>query len=186
MFIPRVWKLLSHLFREISLGHLFVRRSHQIKTMAADSVSTSMAAELLHKMNPYKYRDYCATINERDSVSICFYKASKWVNYFALDTGLTFRNGKTNSDHVYEYFDQFNGVDAKTVRKNLLCYVSGNINFVTKRSSVCLAMKNMDMETWIENINNGKPCDELALLSLSAMYHRHTVLLSLKIRLGVP
>ena len=146
--------------------------------MAADSVSTSMAAELFHKMNPYKYKDYCATINERDSVSICFYKASKWVNYFALDTGLTFRNGKMNSDHVYEYFGKFNGVDAKTVRKNLLRYVSGNIDFVTKRSSVCLAMRNMDMETWIENINNGKPCDELALLSLSAMYHRHSIVVT--------
>ena len=146
--------------------------------MAAGSVSTSIAAELLHKMNPYKYKEYCAVINERESISVSFYRASKWVNYFALDTVLTFRNGKVNSDHVYEYFGSFNGVSAKTVRKNLLAYVSGNIDFVTKRSTVCLSMRSMDMNTWIDNINDGKPCDELALLTLSAMYHRHSLVVT--------
>ena len=146
--------------------------------MAAASVPTSIAAELLHKMNPYKYKEYCATINEADSVSIAFYKASKWVEYFALDTAVTFRNGKMNSDHVYEYFGQFNGVSANTVRKNLLAYVSGNLDFVTRRSSVCLPMRSIDVVTWIDNINNGKPCDELALLTLSAMYHRHSLVVT--------
>ena len=146
--------------------------------MAAASVPTSIAAELLHKMNPHKYKEYCATINEADSVSIAFYKASKWVNYFTLDTALTFRNGKVNSDHVYEYFGQFNGVSANTVRKNLLAYVSGNLEFVTRRSTVCLSMRSIDVDTWIDNINNGKPCDELALLTLSAMYHRHSLVVT--------
>ena len=146
--------------------------------MAAASVSTSIAAKLLYKMNPYKYKEYCATINERDSVSISFYKASKWVNYFALDTSMTFRNGKVNKDHVYEYFGRFNGVSAKTVRKNLLAYVSGNMDFVNKRSSVCLSMRSMDLDTWIENINDGKPCDELALLTLSGMYQCHSLVVT--------
>ena len=137
-----------------------------------------MAAELLHKMNPYSYKKYCAVINEADSVSIPFYKASKWVNYFALDTSLSFRNGKRNNDHVYEYFGQFNGVSANTVRKNLLSYISGNIDFVTQRSTVCLSMRSIDVDTWIENINIGMPCDELALLTLSAMYHRQSLVVT--------
>ena len=100
--------------------------------MVAGGVPTLIAAKLLQKMNPHKYLEYCAAINERDNVSINFYKASKWVNYFALDTALTFRNEKINIDHVYEYFGSFNSASAKTVRKNLLAYVSGNIDFVTK------------------------------------------------------
>ena len=144
----------------------------------AASVPTLIAAELLHKMNPYKYKEYCATINKADSVSIAFYKASKWVNYFALDTALIFQNGKMNSDHVYEYFGQFNGVSANTVRKNLLAFISGNLDFVTRCSSVCLSMRGIDVDTWIDNINNGKPCDELALLTLSAMYHRHSLVVT--------
>ena len=146
--------------------------------MAAESVSTSIAGELYQKMNPYRYKEYCSTINERDSVSINFYKASKWVNYFALDTGLTFRNGKVNSDHVFEYFGSFNGANAKEVQKNLLSYVSGNMEFVEKRSTVCLSMRSMDLDTWIDNINGGKPCDELALLVLSAMYHLHSLVVT--------
>ena len=146
--------------------------------MAATGVLNSMAAELLHKMNPYQYKKYCAVINEADSVSVPFYKASKWVNYFALDTSLTFRNGKRNNDHVYEYFGQFNGVSANMVRKNLLSYVSGNLDFVTQRSTVCLSMRSIDVDTWIENINTGMPCDELALLTLSAMYHRQSLVVT--------
>ena len=155
-----------------------VRRSHKNKAMAAGSVSTSIAGKLYQKMNPYKYKEYCSTINERDSVSVDFYKASKWTNYFALDTGLTFRNGKVNKDHVFEYFRSFNGADAKIVRKNLLAYVSGNMDFVVRRSSVCLSMWSMGIDTWIDNINDGKPCDELALLTLSAMYHRHSLIVT--------
>ena len=170
---------LANAFVEVDTAMAFdVRRSHKNKTMAAKSVSTSIAGELYQKMNPYRYKEYCSTINERDSVSINFYKASKWVNYFALDTGLTFRNGKVNNDHVFEYFGSFNGVNAKEVRKNLLSYVSGNMEFVEKRSTICLSMRSMDLDTWIDNINGGKPCDELALLILSAMYHRHSLVVT--------
>ena len=49
------------------------RHSHKNKTMAAERVSTSIADELYQKMNPYKYKEYCSAINERDSVSIDFY-----------------------------------------------------------------------------------------------------------------
>ena len=34
------------------------------------------------------------------------------------------------------------------------------------------------MTTWIDNINDGKPCDELALLMLSVMYHRHSLVVT--------
>ena len=100
------------------------------------------------------------------------------MNYFTLDTALMFHNGKVNKDHVYKYFGSFNGASAKTVRKNLLAYVSGNMDFVTKCSTVCLSMRSMDLDTWIENINDGKPCDELALLTLSAMYHCHSLVVT--------
>ena len=154
------------------------RHSHKNKTMAAERVSTSLADELYQKMNPHRYKEYCSAINERDSVSIDFYKASKWVNFFALDTCLTYRNGKVNNDHMFEYFGSFNGVSAKDVQKNLLVYVSGNRDFVLKRSTVCLSMRGMDIDTWIDNINGGKPCDELALLILSVMYHWHSLVVT--------
>ena len=39
-------------------------------------------------------------------------------------------------------------------------------------------MRSIDVDTWIENINIGMPCDELALLTLSAMYHRHSLVVT--------
>ena len=145
---------------------------------AKKNVSTSLAAELLNAVHPYGYKNFCASISERDGVSIEFYKASKWVNYFALDAALTFKNGKVNPDHVYEYFGKFNGLSAAAVRKNLLSFISGNVDFIEKRSSVCLPMRNMGFDSWLDSINEGSCCDELAILALSAMYHRHTLVVT--------
>ena len=88
------------------------------------------------------------------------------------------RNGKMNPDHVYEYFGQFNGISAKAVRKNLLEFISGNMKFVEDCSSVFLPMKEISLETWIDCINDGCNCDELALLVLSAMYKRHSIVVT--------
>ena len=124
-----------------------------------------MSAELMHEMNPYGYKKFYAVISEWDSISLDFYKASKWVNYFALDTSLTFKNGKVNPDHVYELFGSFNGLSAQEVRNHLLEYVYDNIEFFESRSSVCLPMHGMGMNTWIDMVeDNHICCDELALL----------------------
>ena len=146
--------------------------------VAKKNVPPLIAAELMHSMNPYGYKKFCASLNERDSISMEFYKASKWVNYFHLDTVSTFKNGKINPDHMYEYFGKFNGIDAKAVHKNLLTFISGNMEFVEGRSSVCLPMRNMGFDSWLDTINDGLCCDELALLALSAMYHRHTLVVT--------
>ena len=148
--------------------------------MAANSgVSTSMSAELMHKMNPYGYKKFCSYISERDSISLEFWKASKWVNYFALDTSLTFKNGKVNPNHVYELFDNFSGLSAQEVRMHLLEYIYENIDFFECRSSVCLALRGIEMNTWVDMVEDSRCCcDELALLGLSAMYQRHCLVVT--------
>ena len=133
-----------------------------------------MSAELMHKMNPYSYKKFCSYINECDSISLEFYKASKWLNYFTLDISLMFKNGKVNPDHVYELFGSFNGLSAKEVRMHLLEYIYENIDFFECRSSVCLALCGIGMNTWVDMVEDSRICcDELALLGLSAMYQRH-------------
>ena len=147
--------------------------------VANSGVSTSMLAELMHKMNPYGYKKFCSYISERDSISLEFYKASKWVNYFALDISLTFKNGKVNPDHVYELFGNFNGLSAKEVRMHLLEYIYENIDFFECRSSVCLALRGIGMNTLVDMVEDSHICcDELALLGLSAMYQRHCLVVT--------
>ena len=147
--------------------------------VAKKGVSSSMSAELMQKMNPYGYKKFCAVISEWDSISLDFYKALKWVNYFALDTSLTFKNGKVNPDHIYELFGSFNGLSAQEVRNHLLEYVYNNIEFFESRSSVCQPMHGMGMNAWIDMVEDKRICcDELALLGLSAMYQRHTLVVT--------
>ena len=85
-----------------------------------------------------------------------------------------FKNGKVNPDHVYELFGNFNRLSAKEVRMHLLEYIYENIDFFECRSSVCLALRGIGMNTWVDMVEDSHICcDELALLGLSAMYQRH-------------
>ena len=165
----------KHLFLKICVGGLILEAISQNTTMAANSgVSTSKSAKLMHKMNPYGYKKFCSYISERDSISLEFWKAFKWVNYFALDISLMFKNGKVNPDHVYKLFGNFNGLSAQEVRMHLLEYIYENIDFFECRSSVCLALHGIGMNTWVDMVEDSHSCDELALLGLSAMYQRHS------------
>ena len=138
-----------------------------------------MSAELMQKLHPYGYKKFVSVLHEVDCISQEFFKASKWVNYFALDTALTFRNGKVNPDHVYELFGNFNGLNSREVRSYLLGYVCKNVDFFDSRGSVCLPMRGLDLSAWVDNLDDCKVCcDELALLRLSAMYQRHTLVVT--------
>ena len=147
--------------------------------VAKSCVPTSMSAKLMDKMNPYGYKKFCAVISECDSITLDFYKASKWVNYFTLETSLTFKNGKVNPDHVYELFSSFNGLSTQEARMHLLEYVYDNIDFFKCRSSVCLPMHGIGLNTWIDMVDDNRIyCDELALLGLNAMYQRHCLVVT--------
>ena len=53
------------------------------------------------------------------------------------------------------------------------------MSFYEKRSSVCLQMRYMNLETWVEAITNETVyCDELGLMGLCYMYHQHCVVLT--------
>ena len=128
--------------------------------VAKSCVSTLMSAELMHKMNPYGYKKFCAVISEHD-------------------TSLMFKNGKVNPDHVYELFGSFNGLSAQEVRMHLLEYIYDNIDFFECRSSVCLPIHGIGMNTWVDMVEDNRICcDELALLGLSAMYQRHCLVVT--------
>ena len=89
------------------------------------------------------------------------------------------QNGNVNPDHVYELFSSFNGLSAQEVRMHLLEYIYDNIDFFECRSSVCLPMHGMGLNTWVDMVEDNRICcDELALLGLSAMYQRHCLVVT--------
>ena len=146
------------------------------KKQAGDT--SSLVAELLHKINSMPYKTYVAKINECDAVTPDNYKNSRWANYFTVDSSNVVKNGHANPNHVFDTFGAFSGHTGTEVRIKLLANIAENLAFYEKRSAVCLQMRSMDFEEWVHAIGNETVyCDELGLMGLCFMYHRHSVVL---------
>ena len=138
-----------------------------------------MAAELLAKITPKPYVKYVSSINERDAVTIDAFRNSNWENYFRIDANNTVQNGKVNPNHVFDLFGSFNGKTGYEVRTMLLQNIADNIEFYDRCSVVCLQMRAIGFDTWVESLSNERVfCDELCLTGLSYMYGHHTLVLT--------
>ena len=151
--------------------------------------SSSLAAELLHKISPMPYKTYAAKINECDAVTPDNFKNSRWANYFTVDSSNIVKNGRASSNivkngranpnHVFDIFGLFSGHTGTEVRVKLLENIASEMTFYERRSAVYLQMRLINFETWVETITDEHVyCDELALMGLCYMYHRHCVVLT--------
>ena len=121
-----------------------------------------------------------------------------------MDTSRAYKNGRANPNHLFEIFghfsghdamevcevslehiarnldfEHFSGHDAMEVREVLLEHIARNLDFHVKCSTVCLEMRNTCFSDWVKQLADGRTyCDELGLLSLSALYHRHTLVVT--------
>ena len=112
-------------------------------------------------------------INERDAVGLDTFKTSKLSQYFAVDTSCAYKNGRVNPSHLFELFRSFSGHEAIKVHEVLLEQIARNLNFHLECGMVCLEMRNTVFSDWVKWLADGRMyCDELGLLSLSALYHR--------------
>ena len=115
-------------------------------------------------------------INERDAVGLETFKSSKLGQLFAVDTSRTYKNGRANPGHLFEIFSSH---DAMEVRELMLEHIAKNLDFHASHSIVCLEMRNTRFTNWVDRIADGRMyCDELGLLSLSALYRRHTLVVT--------
>ena len=71
--------------------------------------TSSLAAELLHKISPMPYKMYVAKINECDAVTPDNFKNSRWANYFTIDSLNVVKNRCANPNHVFDTFGSFSG-----------------------------------------------------------------------------
>ena len=146
------------------------------KKQAGDT--SSLAAELLHKINPMPYKTYVAKINECDAVTPDNYKNSRWANYFTVNSSNVVKNGCANPNHVFDTFSAFSGHTGTEVHIKLLANIAENLAFYEKRSAVYLQMRSMNFEEWVHALGNETVyCDELGLMGLCFMYYRHSVVL---------
>ena len=115
-------------------------------------------------------------INERDDLGLETFKSLKLGQLFAVDTSCTYKNGRANPGHLFEIFGNFSGHDAMEVHELLLEHIAKNLDFHATHSIVCLEMRNTSFTNWVDRIADGRMyCDEVRLLSLSALYRRHTL-----------
>ena len=129
--------------------------------------------------NKYRYKPYVQSLNERDALSLEGFKETRWATYFTVNLSRMYRNGKVNANHVFEYFGSLNQKSASAVRHDLLQDVSTDIDFYEQRSTVCLAMRGISLDTWVTMMDNEKMCcDELGLMGLCKLYRCHSVVLT--------
>ena len=77
------------------------------------------------------------------------------------------KNGRANPNHVFDIFGSFSGHTGTEVRVKLLENIAAEMSFYERRSAVCLQMRSINFETWVETIANELVyCDELALMGL--------------------
>ena len=125
------------------------------------------------------YKKYVAKINECDAVTPDNLKNSRWANYFTVDSSNIVKNGHANPNHVFDIFGSFSGHTGTEVCVKLLENIAEEMSFYERRSAVCLQMRSINFETWVETIANELVyCDELVLKGLCYMYHRHCVVLT--------
>ena len=147
------------------------------KKRASDT--SSLAAELLHTIHPMPYKTYVSKFNECDAVTPDTYKNSRWANYFTVDSSSVVKNGRGNPNHVFDTFGAFSGHTGTEVRIKLLANIGENLAFYEKRSAVCLQMRSISFEDWVHAIaDESVYCDELGLMGLCFMFHRHSVVLT--------
>ena len=141
--------------------------------------SSSLTAELLQKISPMPYKTYVAKINEGDAVTPENFKNSRSANYFTVDSSNIVKNGQANPNHIFDLFGTFSGHSGTEVRVNPLKNIASDMDFYKRRSVVCLQMRSISFEPWIETITDESVyCNELALMGLCYMYHRHCVVLT--------
>ena len=91
--------------------------------------TSSLAAELLHKISPMPYKTYVAKINECDTIMPDTFKNSRWANYFMVDSSNVVKNGHANPNHVFDTFGSFSGHTGTEVRVKLLKNIAANMPF---------------------------------------------------------
>ena len=77
-------------------------------------------------------------------------------------------NGCANPNHVFHILGSFSGHTGTEVGVNLLENIAAEMSFYERRSAVCLQMRSINFETWVDTIANELVyCDELALMGSS-------------------
>ena len=100
------------------------------------------------------YKTYVAKLNKSDAVTPDNFKNSRWVNYFTVDSSNIVKNGHANPNHVFNIFGSFSGHTGTEVRVKLLENIATEMPFYERRSMVCLQMRSMNLEAWVEAIAN--------------------------------
>ena len=141
--------------------------------------SAVKTAEMNKNWTKYCYKPYVQALNDRDGLTLDEFKETRWANYFSVDLSTTYKNGKANANHVFEHFGALNNSSPSKVRNDLLQDVATDFDFYQKCSTVCLAMRSMSIDTWVDYIGSDRNyCDELGLKGLCKLYQKHSVVLT--------
>ena len=143
-------------------------------------MATSIAAELLDKINHIKYVDnvMALSLDHRlpENVFQIIKKSMKGQYVFSYDRFCTTR-GIPKPDGMFELFSKYSGKSVNDVREDLITYVRSNRDLVLQVATDYFNAKHMDIGMWTVIMARARsPGDELALYLLCQIHNRHAVI----------
>ena len=150
------------------------------KPKQTKKMATSIAAELLEKINHIKYVDSvdALTVDHKlpENVFQIVKKSMKGTYIFSYERFCTTR-GIPKPDGMFELFSKYSGKSVSEVREDLITYAQNNKNLVLKVATDYFKSKHMDIRMWIILMaRSSNPGDELALYLLCQLHNRHAVI----------
>ena len=150
------------------------------KPVQMNKMATSIAAELLDKINHIKYADsvVALTVDHKlpENVFQIVKKSMKGTYVFSYDRFCTTR-GIPKPDGMFELFSKYSGKNVSEVREELLSYVQENRDLVLNVATDYFKLKHMDIGMWIVIMTRAcSPGNELAFFLLYQIYNRHAVI----------
>ena len=156
------------------------RQKEREITSADNKMATSIAAELLDKINHIKYVEKVDALTTDhklpESLFQIIKKTKKDTYTFSYDRFCNTR-GVQKPDGMFELFTRYSGKTVSETREDLVSYVENNKECILQVATDYFKEKHMDVGMWCVIMRRAcSPGDELALYLLCKLHNRHAVI----------
>ena len=125
--------------------------------------------------NKYKYQDLMIAIYEKDVIDIKAVHKKLGGTGVWIDTGRFTKGTRLhNPDGLYHLFSEYSSQGPDEVRDLMVGWIYNNYNKVKSWTRMAMQHKNVELDSWIENMQKSMTeGDDIALSILARMYNKH-------------
>ena len=137
---------------------------------------TSIAAELLSCVSPFRYRSIIPCLTMDDFVPLRTFQRSELGKLYDVDRAGCRPNGVINNSHLFELFGKYSDEDAESVRSDTLKRINTGERVYFCVGTIFFAMREWSFKEWaLTACSSFYYGDELLLYALCRIFHRHAM-----------